>query len=46
MEQQVLVFGEPVAQLPKDLFIPPDALMVLLVTFYGKLDVLVFLIRN
>ena len=46
MEQQVLVFGEPVAQLPKDLFIPPDALRVLLETFSGPLDVLVYLIRK
>ena len=46
MEQQVLVFGEPVVQLPKDLFIPPDALRVLLETFSGPLDVLVYLIRK
>ena len=46
MEQQVLVLGEPVAQMPKDLFIPPDALRVLLETFAGPLDLLVYLIRK
>ncbi|MDO4643784.1 MAG: ScpA family protein [Cardiobacteriaceae bacterium] len=46
MEQQVLIFGEPVTQLPKDLYIPPDALQVLLEAFSGPLDLLVYLIRK
>lgn len=46
MEQTVLLFGEPVTQLPKDLYIPPDALRVLLETFSGPLDLLIYLIRK
>ena len=46
MEQTVLLFGEPVTQLPQDLYIPPDALRVLLDTFSGPLDLLIYLIRK
>lgn len=46
MEQTVFLFGEPVTQLPPDLYIPPDALRVLLDTFSGPLDLLVYLIRK
>ncbi|SUO92032.1 segregation and condensation protein A [Suttonella indologenes] len=46
MQQQILVFGEPVKTLPKDLYIPPEALRVLLETFEGPLDLLLYLIRK
>jgi len=38
--------GEPVLQLPLDLYIPPDALEVFLETFEGPLDLLLYLIRK
>ncbi|MBV8047450.1 MAG: segregation/condensation protein A [Paludibacterium sp.] len=40
------VFGEPVLTLPQDLFIPPDALKVILESFEGPLDLLLYLIRK
>ncbi|MFC4159157.1 segregation and condensation protein A [Chitinimonas lacunae] len=40
------VFGEPVTELPQDLYIPPDALRVLLESFEGPLDLLLYLIRR
>ncbi len=40
------LYGEPVLQLPTDLYIPPDALEVILETFEGPLDVLLYLIRR
>lgn len=46
MEQQILVFGEPLERLPKDLYIPPEALRVLLSAFEGPLDLLLYLIRR
>ena len=41
-----IVEGEPVTQLPKDLYIPPDALQVFLEAFEGPLDLLLYLIRR
>ncbi len=38
--------GEPVLELPLDLYIPPDALEVFLETFEGPLDLLLYLIRK
>jgi segregation and condensation protein A len=38
--------GEPLAELPPDLFIPPDALSVILEQFEGPLDLLLYLIRR
>jgi segregation and condensation protein A len=38
--------GEPVLELPQDLYIPPDALEVFLETFEGPLDLLLYLIRK
>jgi len=38
--------GEPVLELPQDLYIPPDALEVFLETFQGPLDLLLYLIRK
>ena len=40
------VFGEPVHHLPHDLYIPPEALRVLLDEFEGPLDLLLYLIRK
>lgn len=48
--QQVLplavVRGEPISELPADLFIPPEALEVFLEAFEGPLDLLLYLIRK
>ncbi len=41
-----VVNGEPVTQLPKDLYIPPQALEVFLEAFEGPLDLLLYLIRR
>jgi len=41
-----LVRGEVVTALPKDLYIPPDALEVFLDTFEGPLDLLLYLIKR
>lgn len=41
-----LVQGEAVTQLPLDLYIPPDALEVILEQFEGPLDLLLYLIRK
>ena len=40
------VYGEPVIELPTDLYIPPDALEVVLEAFEGPLDLLLYLIRR
>ncbi|MCD4499593.1 segregation and condensation protein A [Chromobacterium vaccinii] len=40
------VFGQPVLEVPQDLFIPPDALQVILESFEGPLDLLLYLIRK
>lgn len=41
-----VVQGKAVTQLPKDLYIPPDALEVFLEAFEGPLDLLLYLIRK
>ena len=41
-----LVHGEAYTELPKDLYIPPDALEVILESFEGPLDLLLYLIRR
>jgi segregation and condensation protein A len=41
-----LVNGEPISQLPRDLYIPPQALEVFLEAFEGPLDLLLYLIRR
>ena len=41
-----IVQGQPVTQVPKDLYIPPDALEVFLEAFEGPLDLLLYLIRR
>jgi len=40
------LYGEPVTEIPADLYIPPDALEVLLDAFQGPLDLLLYLIRK
>ncbi len=40
------VRGEAVLERPEDLYIPPDALEVLLEAFEGPLDFLLYLIRK
>jgi segregation and condensation protein A len=40
------LYGEPLFALPRDLYIPPDALEVFLETFQGPLDLLLYLIRR
>ncbi len=40
------VLGKDVIEMPKDLFIPPDALEIFLDSFQGPLDFLLYLIRK
>ncbi len=40
------VHGEPYTNLPKDLYIPPEALEVFLEAFQGPLDLLLYLIKR
>ena len=40
------VYGQPLLELPHDLYIPPEALEVFLEQFEGPLDVLLYLIRK
>ena len=40
------VDGKPVTVIPQDLYIPPDALSVILQAFEGPLDLLLYLIRK
>ncbi|MBA3059448.1 MAG: segregation/condensation protein A [Gammaproteobacteria bacterium] len=40
------LYGEPLFTLPRDLYIPPDALEVFLEAFEGPLDLLLYLIRK
>jgi segregation and condensation protein A len=41
-----MVHGEPMTQMPRDLYIPPQALEVFLEAFEGPLDLLLYLIRR
>jgi len=41
-----IVMGKAVTELPKDLYIPPQALEVILEAFEGPLDLLLYLIRR
>ncbi len=41
-----LVRGEPLTVVPQDLYIPPDALEVILEAFEGPLDLLLYLIKR
>jgi segregation and condensation protein A len=40
------IYGEPMLELPQDLYIPPEALEIFLDTFEGPLDLLLYLIRK
>ena len=40
------LYGEPLFQMPNDLYIPPDALEIFLEAFEGPLDLLLYLIRK
>ena len=40
------LYGEPLFDLPSDLYIPPDALEIFLEAFEGPLDLLLYLIRK
>ena len=42
----VRIYGEPLAEMPTDLYIPPDALEIMLEAFQGPLDLLLYLIRK
>lgn len=41
-----MVLGEEIRQLPQDLYIPPQALRILLESFEGPLDLLLYLVRK
>jgi segregation and condensation protein A len=40
------IYGEPLLELPRDLYIPPEALEIFLDSFEGPLDLLLYLIRR
>jgi segregation and condensation protein A len=40
------IYGEPMQAMPQDLYIPPDALAIMLDAFEGPLDLLLYLIRK
>ncbi|MCW5600980.1 ScpA family protein [Nitrosomonas sp.] len=40
------ICGQPLLEIPRDLYIPPEALEVFLETFEGPLDLLLYLIRK
>ncbi|SCC92341.1 Segregation and condensation protein A [Thiomonas sp. X19] len=40
------LYGQPLFELPQDLYIPPDALEVFLEAFEGPLDLLLYMIRR
>ena len=41
-----IVHGDPITELPRDLYIPPEALEVFLEAFEGPLDLLLYLIKR
>ena len=41
-----MVLGEPLTEMPRDLYIPPQAMEVFLDAFEGPLDLLLYLIRR
>ncbi|MGL4231486.1 MAG: segregation and condensation protein A [Casimicrobium sp.] len=40
------IYGQPISEMPKDLYIPPEALEIILDAFEGPLDLLLYLIRK
>ncbi|PKO35806.1 MAG: segregation/condensation protein A [Betaproteobacteria bacterium HGW-Betaproteobacteria-7] len=45
-EPVALIYGQPLEHMPQDLYIPPDALAIMLDAFEGPLDLLLYLIRK
>ena len=43
---KAMIYGQPMLELPEDLYIPPEALEIFLETFEGPLDLLLYLIRK
>lgn len=41
-----IIYGQPMLDMPQDLYIPPEALRVFLEAFEGPLDLLLYLIRR
>jgi len=46
MQHLPKVYGETLVEMPRDLYIPPDALEIILDSFEGPLDLLLYLIRK
>ena len=46
LEPLARIYGEAMTQLPLDLYIPPDALAIMLDAFEGPLDLLLYMIRR
>lgn len=46
VEAVARLYGQPMLELPRDLYIPPEALEVFLEAFEGPLDLLLYLIRK
>jgi segregation and condensation protein A len=46
VEPRARIYGEPLIEMPRDLYIPPDALEIFLENFQGPLDLLLYLIRK
>jgi segregation and condensation protein A len=46
VEPVARVYGQPLEQMPLDLYIPPDALAIMLDAFEGPLDLLLYMIRR
>jgi len=46
VEPIAFINGDPYLEIPKDLFIPPEALRVFLASFEGPLDLLLYLIKR
>ena len=42
----IVLNGQEIKDIPEDLFIPPDALRVILEQFEGPLDLLLYLIKK
>ena len=45
-DRDIRVRGELYTEIPEDLFIPPDALRIILEEFEGPLDLLLYLIKK
>jgi len=45
-EPVAIIAGDPLLEVPKDLYIPPEALRVFLESFEGPLDLLLYLIKK